>query len=120
MVDLDLYRVFCVVAREGSLTRAAEKLHITQSAVSQAVKQLESQLDTTLFLRRHKGMELTPIGRMVIDDAQKGVTLLDGVQSIVESRSDRDNGTKPHIAENGIKRFWYCGTERRECGVWRY
>ena len=59
MVNLDLYRVFCKVAKCGSLTKAAEELYISQPAVSQAIKQLENQLNTTLFDRTHKGMELS-------------------------------------------------------------
>ena len=44
MVNLELYRVFYTVAKCGSLTKAAEELYISQPAVSQAIKQLESQL----------------------------------------------------------------------------
>ena len=59
MVNLELYKVFYTVARCGSLTKAAEELFISQPAVSQAVKQLETQLGTSLFHRMHKGMELS-------------------------------------------------------------
>ena len=59
MVNLDLYRVFYVVAKRGSLTKAAEELYISQPAVSQSVKQLENQLGVALFNRTHRGMELS-------------------------------------------------------------
>lgn len=62
MVDLDLYKVFYTVAKCGSLTKAADELYISQPAVSQAIKQLESQLGGPLFNRTHKGMELTETG----------------------------------------------------------
>lgn len=62
MVNLELYRVFYTVAKCGSLTKAAEELFISQPAVSQAIKQLESQLGGPLFNRTHKGMELTETG----------------------------------------------------------
>ena len=62
MVNLELYRVFYTVAKCGSLTRAADELFISQPAVSQAIKQLESQLGTTLFNRTHRGMELSEQG----------------------------------------------------------
>ena len=62
MVNLELYRVFYTVAKCGSLTKAAEELYISQPAVSQAIKQLESQLGTTLFNRTHRGMELSVQG----------------------------------------------------------
>lgn len=63
MVNLDLYRVFYAVAKCGSLTKAAEELFISQPAVSQAIKQLESQLGGKLFNRLSRGMELTEGGK---------------------------------------------------------
>ena len=72
MVNLELYRVFYVVAKCGSLTKAAEELFISQPAVSQAIKQLETQLGGKLFNRTHKGMELTETGgRQIIDTVEK-------------------------------------------------
>ena len=62
MVNLELYRVFYTVAKCGSLTKAAEELYISQPAVSQAIKQLETQLGGKLFNRTHKGMELSETG----------------------------------------------------------
>lgn len=63
MVNLDLYRVFYAVAKCGSLTKAADELFISQPAVSQAIKQLESQLGGKLFNRLSRGMELTEGGK---------------------------------------------------------
>lgn len=62
MANLELYKVFYAVAKRGSLTKAAEDLYISQPAVSQAIKQLETQLGGTLFNRTHKGMELSEAG----------------------------------------------------------
>ena len=66
MVNLELYRVFYTVARCGSLTRAAEELYISQPAVSQSIKQLETQLGVSLFNRTRRGMELSAQGGKVI------------------------------------------------------
>lgn len=66
MVNLELYRVFYVVAKCGSLTKAAQELYISQPAVSQAIKQLENQLGVSLFNRTHKGMELSAAGGKLI------------------------------------------------------
>ena len=57
MVNLELYKVFYTVAKCGSLTKAAQELFISQPAVSQAIKQLETQMGTSLFNRTHKGMD---------------------------------------------------------------
>ena len=68
MVNLELYRVFYTVAKCGSITRAADELYISQPAVSQAIKQLEGQLGTSLFDRTHKGMVLSEHGGKQIFD----------------------------------------------------
>lgn len=62
MVNLELYKVFYTVAKCGSLSKAAEELYISQPAVSQAIKQLESQMGGKLFTRTHKGMLLSETG----------------------------------------------------------
>ncbi len=76
MVNLELYRVFYTVAKCGSLTKAAEELYISQPAVSQAIKQLETQLDGKLFLRTSKGMELTENqGKLMFDYVSRIILL---------------------------------------------
>ncbi len=81
MVDLDLYRVFYTVAKVGSLTKAAEELYISQPAVSQAIKQLETQLGGKLFNRVSRGMELTDSGgKQIFDIVEKAIKMLDGAE----------------------------------------
>lgn len=60
---MDLYhlKTFFVPAKEKNFTRAAQLLFVTQSAVSHAVKKLETSLDTPLFNRQGKTMDLTRI-----------------------------------------------------------
>jgi len=55
---LNALRAFEVAARQGSFTRAAEELHVTQAAVSQQVRQLEEYLGSKLFERKPRGIEL--------------------------------------------------------------
>lgn len=81
MVNLELYRVFYTVARCGSLTKAAEELYISQPAVSQAIKQLETQLGAPLFNRMHRGMELSAQGgELIFGDVERALQLLAGVE----------------------------------------
>ena len=54
-VKLELYRVFQEVARMGNISAAAQNLYISQSAVSQSIKQLEEQLQVRLFSRSKIG-----------------------------------------------------------------
>lgn len=55
-----------MIVREGNLTRAAERLHLSQSALSSQLKQLEEELGVGLFLRTPRGMELSEAGRELI------------------------------------------------------
>jgi DNA-binding transcriptional LysR family regulator len=61
--SLDLLRGFEAAARHLSFTRAGEELHLTQSAVSRQIKELEDQLGVALFQRRHRALALTEAGQ---------------------------------------------------------
>ena len=65
---------FHVAAKTSSFTRAAETLNIGQPAISHAVRQLESMLDTTLFKRQHNGVKLTEEGETLARHLDKGFT----------------------------------------------
>ncbi len=62
-VDTRLLRYFAAVAAEGNLTRAAERLFVSQPALTKQIKQLESQLGVRLFTRSRAGMTLTSAGQ---------------------------------------------------------
>lgn len=65
---LDLYKldIFTRVVAAGSLSKAAEQLHMTQSGVSQHIRALEDALGTELFARGRRGVELTPAGQRLL------------------------------------------------------
>lgn len=65
---LDLYKldIFTRVVAAGSLSKAAEQLHMTQSGVSQHIRALEDSLGTELFVRGRRGVELTPAGQRLL------------------------------------------------------
>ena len=93
MVNLELYRVFYTVAKCGSLTKAAEQLYISQPAVSQAIKQLETQLGGKLFNRTHKGMELSETGgKQIFAGVEKALKLLDDAESKYVELKDTATG----------------------------
>lgn len=93
MVNLELYRVFYVVAKCGSLTKAAEELYISQPAVSQAIKQLETQLGGKLFNRTHQGMELTETGgKQIFDTVEKALKLFEDAESKYAELKDTATG----------------------------
>src|SRR5476649_215165 len=70
---MELYqlRSFVAVAEAGHLTRAAEKLHVSQPAVSAHIKALEDELELALFGRTPSGMELTFAGQRLLANAEK-------------------------------------------------
>ncbi len=75
-INLELYRVFYIVAKTGSLTKAKKELFISQPAISQAIKQLETQLGGRLFIRTSKGMELTSEGKVMFEYVEQAYGLI--------------------------------------------
>jgi len=67
--SLDLLKGFESAARLLSFTRAAAELHLTQSAVSRQILELESQLGVALFQRRHRALALTEAGQLLLPAA---------------------------------------------------
>jgi len=68
-ITLRQLEIFLAVAREGQVTRAANAIHLTQSATSMALAQLERQLDTVLFERDGRTLRLTERGRVLLAEA---------------------------------------------------
>ena len=73
LIDLVQLRTFVAVAEEQHLTRAAERLYMSQSAASAHVRAIEERLGTQLFVRTNRSLELTQAGQLV---ARKAKTLL--------------------------------------------
>src|SRR5215471_17601339 len=74
-MDLFQLEIFLAVAREGSFSRAGEKLYRTQPAISQAIRKLESEVGESLFDRSSRDGRLTDAGRTLQDYAQKLLNL---------------------------------------------
>ena len=70
--NLDYYKVFYYVVKEGGITPAAKELSVSQPAVSQIIRQLEQQLEITLFTRAGKGIRLTAVGDVLFSYLEKG------------------------------------------------
>lgn len=70
--NLDYYKVFYYVAKEGGITQAARVLSVSQPAVSQIIRQLEQQLGIALFERAGKGIRLTTEGETLFAYVEKG------------------------------------------------
>ena len=113
-INLELYRYFYVVANNKNMTKASEELHISQPALSQSIKKLESQLNCTLFFRNNKGMQLTKEGESLFDYIKGAMTQITNAENELLSFKELDKGeirigasttiTKTYLIDS-IKRF---------------
>lgn len=75
-LNIDLLKYFYEVAKFKNITKASEKLLVSQSAISKAIKNLENQLDCKLFIRSKKGVELTKAGKILYNSTEKIINIL--------------------------------------------
>ena len=87
--SLDLLRGFEAAARLLSFTRAGEELHLTQSAVSRQIQELETQLGTPLFERRHRSLALTEAGRQFYATAAQVLATMRAATDRLRAQSGR-------------------------------
>jgi len=87
-VNYNHLRYFWAVAHEGNLTRAARKLHVSQSAVSVQIQKLEEELGHALFERRGNKLILTEAGRLVVDHADAIFDIGDELLSTLRHQGD--------------------------------
>ncbi|CAH0276928.1 putrescine utilization regulator PtrR [Pseudomonas brassicacearum] len=83
-MEFSQLRIFQAVAEEGSITRAAERLHRVPSNLSTRLKQLEEQLGVDLFLRERQRLQLSPAGKVLLDYAAKLFALHDEAHAAVQ------------------------------------
>lgn len=112
---------FWRVAKEGHLTRTAEQLHVSQSALSSQIKQLQEQLGHELFTREGRSLALTEIGHIVLEYAESIFSLSNELLALTESgdlqrlerlrigsvatlsRNFQENFLRPVIGESKVK-----------------
>jgi DNA-binding transcriptional LysR family regulator len=82
-MELRQLRYFVAVAEEGSLTRAAGRLHLAQQSLSEQIRTLETQLGVTLFVRSSRGAELTDAGALLLREARPLLAQADRVVEAV-------------------------------------
>lgn len=102
--DFNKYRIFYTVAECSSFSEAADVLHISQPAISYAIKELESKLDTQLFIRSKTGIKLTDDGEKLCHYVQKAFNnIFKGEKSIMEHDDDNSGliriGIYSHISK---------------------
>jgi DNA-binding transcriptional LysR family regulator len=93
MMDVQTLRAFVAVAREGNVSRAAEKLSLTQPAVSLQLKALAEKSGLQLFTRTPQGMLLTPDGAALLPQAEKVLAALSDFGKAAKSLKSTVRGT---------------------------
>ncbi|MNC23243.1 HTH-type transcriptional regulator TfdS [compost metagenome] len=81
-MDLRHLRYFIAVAEEQNIGRAAARLHISQPPLTRQIQQLEEELGVQLFTRTPRGMELTPAGELLLEEARN-------IRAVVEQATER-------------------------------
>ncbi|HBF86070.1 MAG TPA: hypothetical protein DDW54_00165 [Clostridiales bacterium] len=103
MVDLDLYRIFYIVAKYGNLTKASEELFISQPAVSQAIRKLEEQLGGKLFDRKSRGIVLTETGgKQMFEIVQDALNMLKNAEVKFKEMKNSVTGNLRISAANSV------------------
>ena len=107
MIDnLEYYKVFYYVAKTRSFTVAAKELSVSQSAVSQSVKQLETALNTTLFRRIAKGVALTKEGELLFSYVAKGYEQIEAGEKKLKQMLNLEMG-EIHIGASDMTLQFY-------------
>src|SRR5437016_3977643 len=99
MLDLDLLRSFVSVVDAGGFTRAGERVHRTQSTVSQQIKRLEDSLGRELLHRNGKSVALTEEGERLISYARRILSLAEEAREVV-ARPESDGVVRLGVTED--------------------
>jgi DNA-binding transcriptional LysR family regulator len=91
-MELSQLRAFVAIAKIGQLTRAAEKLHLSQPALSGQIKALEETLGISLFERSSSGMALTPGGRTLLGEAERILAAIQQLKQAAQHLQGRAAG----------------------------
>jgi DNA-binding transcriptional LysR family regulator len=98
-MELRQLRYFASVARQGSFTRAADELHVAQSAVSQQVRRLEAELGVELFARTTRRVEMTEAGEITLARASRVLAEVEALGSELDELSGLVRG---HLTVGGM------------------
>ena len=91
--NFELYKVFYYVAKNKSITQAANELMISQPAVSKSIKVLERDLNTILFNRNNDGVSLNNAGELLFTKIKKAIELIISAEKDIDSLNNMEQGT---------------------------
>jgi DNA-binding transcriptional LysR family regulator len=105
-LTLDQLAVFVAVADKQHLTKAASELNLSVSAVSAAIKALETGHGVSLFHRVGRGIELTPAGRRFLGEAKETLARARIAERVLDELAGRDHGVVEIQASQTIANYW--------------
>ena len=105
-MDWNKLRVFHAVAEAGSVTRAGEILHVSQSAVSRQIRALEDSLATVLFHRHARGLVLTESGELLFEAARKVRSEIDRTKVRIHDDRNAVQGELRVTTTTGFGTLW--------------
>lgn len=105
-MTLEQLRIFIAVAERQHVTRAAEALHITQSAASNAIAALEAQYGVPLFHRIGRRIELTEAGAMFLDEARAVLGRASAAELALADYGALKRGTLRVVASQTVASYW--------------
>ncbi len=97
MIDFELYRIFVAVAEEENITKASDKLNISQPAITKQIKNLENQLSVKLFERKNKGVALTQYGKDLYEKLRNPIEELNIIDGQIGKERCINIGTHNHM-----------------------
>ena len=80
--DLELYRVFCEVVKYKNISKTAESMYISQSAITQSIQKLETMLGGKVFYRNKNGVELTEEGKNLYEYIKDSIETMNNAENI--------------------------------------
>lgn len=92
-INFELYYIFYTVVVNGSISAAANKLFISQPAITFQIKKLEEQLNISLFTRTKHGVTLTDEGRVLFDYVKNAVDTINNGQNAISNLKNLESGT---------------------------
>jgi DNA-binding transcriptional LysR family regulator len=105
-MTLNRYEIFCKVIEMGSLTKAAEALNMTQSAVSHALKNFENEVGLPLILRERTGVKLTPMGQELYGSILSVLNANEQFQQHIARLKGLEVGTLKIATFSSVARVW--------------
>lgn len=97
MIDFELYRIFVAVAKEENITRASNKLNISQPAITKQIKNLENQLSMKLLERKSNGVILTEDGQKLYEKLKNPIEELNRIDEQIGKSKTINIGTHNHM-----------------------